>query len=737
VFGSDLDGNNTNTDQRQVPVPKIQQKTSKTEKLPYVSHDVIESLHDMAEDIMDLATMQIDFSGRQPYKLKRPVNLATNDMKREWAERQEHRRLRDQAPTATFSREMSLSPTSPDNSRSPFGSRSPRNATYLAYQHAKNGNIRQADFSYELPSEVDDEEEVEMLEEMTLQERLEERRRLRTKSAPMVKELLLKQKAEAGAAAKKINTGPLVVGDYHLDAEGEVPSRTARQQKMMMNPPTEENDLTGNTWMYVDGDTNQKGHYMEKMSWYQDSKKYLPNSVVDKSFDKIEQYLKLTHVHGFQGHDTRNNVLYTGDGDILYTSAALGIVVDPTTNTQKFMSGHTDTIISVATKDIKKKKGSFSYVATGEMGRFPKIIIWESTTMKIVQTLSSPDGHQRGVSRLAFSPSGTVLASIGLDKQHTMILYNWKKGVQLVKYPTGLNRVFGLSFQPDISLPLDDTRLVTCGKCHLTFWVRYTTDTISPRAGKFGSLAGKKCSVIDLCFDFAGRTIGGTSLGHIGVWPPKDNDSTMQPLKNGSIKNAHDGPINSVCIVPGGTKMVSGCVDGMIKVWTCPTDLHNRIEAYRAFDTIQKIGRIPSVQSISVAGNKVRALIGTRGGDVIEMKISDGGMLKNKPLTTGHCFGELWGLASHPVDPNLFATSGDDKTVRMWSIERATCVAITGPDSIPDVCRSVAFTPAPGHEGEYLAIGLGGRLASVSDDESQHSGKVMVSGAARLFRNFF
>jgi WD40 repeat protein len=113
------------------------------------------------------------------------------------------------------------------------------------------------------------------------------------------------------------------------------------------------------------------------------------------------------------------------------------------------------------------------------------------------------------------------------------------------------------------------------------------------------------------------------------------------------------------------------------------------------------------------------------------MKINDGGLLKSKPLTTGHCFGELWGLASHPVDPNLFVTSGDDKTVRMWNIERATSVAITVPDSIPDVCRSVAFTPAPGNEGEYLAVGLGGRLASVSD-ENPHSGKVMVSAAQLL-----
>ena len=130
----------------------------------------------------------------------------------------------------------------------------------------------------------------------------------------------------------------------------------------------------------------------------------------------------------------------------------------------------------------------------------------------------------------------------------------------------------------------------------------------------------------------------------------------------------------------------------------------------------------------------VRALIGTRGGDVIEMKISDGGILKNKPLATGHYFGELWGLASHPKDPNLFVTCGDDKTVRMWHIERISCIAITDPGSIPEICRTIAYTPAPGHEGEYLALGLGGRLAGVNGEtgDSEHAGKIMILDGENL-----
>ena len=54
-------------------------------------------------------------------------------------------------------------------------------------------------------------------------------------------------------------------------------------------------------------------------------------------------------------------------------------------------------------------------MATGEIGRKPKIIVWDSDTL---QTLAVLKGfHKRGVPLLAFSEGrGDRLASVGLGK---------------------------------------------------------------------------------------------------------------------------------------------------------------------------------------------------------------------------------------------------------------------------------------------------------------------------------
>jgi WD40 repeat protein len=131
-----------------------------------------------------------------------------------------------------------------------------------------------------------------------------------------------------------------------------------------------------------------------------------------------------------------------------------------------------------------------------------------------------------------------------------------------------------------------------------------------------------------------------------------------------------------------------------------------------------------------VSANKARAIVGTRGGDVFEVKLSDGKLLKEKPLVTGHSKGELWGLAAHPIDATLFATGGDDKTVRMWSIRRKECVAITVSDALPDMCRAIAFTP---QKGDYLVCGLGGRLSGRKiGNHGKHAGKIAVLNTKAL-----
>ena len=60
---------------------------------------------------------------------------------------------------------------------------------------------------------------------------------------------------------------------------------------------------------------------------------------------------------------------------------------------------------------------------------------------------------------------------------------------------------------------------------------------------------------------------------------------------------------------------------------------------------------------------------------------------------------ELWGLAMHPSNPDVFATAGEDKTVRVWdggAHHQTNCTVVT------DEARCIDYSP----DGTLLAIGL-------------------------------
>lgn len=71
----------------------------------------------------------------------------------------------------------------------------------------------------------------------------------------------------------------------------------------------------------------------------------------------------LEWVHGYRGGNNRNNLAVVSDGCLAYNAAAVGVVYDPKTHTQRFFQGkHTDDITCIA----YSRDGSM--VATGEMG---------------------------------------------------------------------------------------------------------------------------------------------------------------------------------------------------------------------------------------------------------------------------------------------------------------------------------------------------------------------------------
>lgn len=70
-------------------------------------------------------------------------------------------------------------------------------------------------------------------------------------------------------------------------------------------------------------------------------------------------------------------------------------------------------------------------VATGQVGKAPQIIVWDTKTLKTTSILKG--GHTEGVGILCFDSKGERLASCGIDQDSTIAIWDWKKGKLLAK----------------------------------------------------------------------------------------------------------------------------------------------------------------------------------------------------------------------------------------------------------------------------------------------------------------
>lgn len=145
--------------------------------------------------------------------------------------------------------------------------------------------------------------------------------------------------------------------------------------------------------------------------------------------------LTLQYVHGYAGQKSRNNVFYLkhetmGSGAIVYHVAGVGIVrsTDSKNAKQRYAFHHTDDILCMALGEDISKDGKYNdVVATGEVGKKPKICVWQpNVNMDLLVSLRG--FHQGGVTQLCFSRekkdddgrTNKYLISLGLDEYHSV-----------------------------------------------------------------------------------------------------------------------------------------------------------------------------------------------------------------------------------------------------------------------------------------------------------------------------
>lgn len=100
-----------------------------------------------------------------------------------------------------------------------------------------------------------------------------------------------------------------------------------------------------------------------------------PPGAVETENKEPNVTLDIGYVYGYRSYDTRNNLKYSAQGDPVYHTAACGIVLNKAKNTMRVSTIHNDDITCL---DLNESKG---LAVTGEMGRWPSLVVWDVNTL--------------------------------------------------------------------------------------------------------------------------------------------------------------------------------------------------------------------------------------------------------------------------------------------------------------------------------------------------------------------
>ena len=133
-----------------------------------------------------------------------------------------------------------------------------------------------------------------------------------------------------------------------------------------------------------------------------------------------------------------------------------------------------------------------------------------------------------------------MLASVGLDDDHCIVVWDWRKGERLATTRGHKDKIFMISWNPHVA-----EQLVTVGVKHIKFWNRAGGGFTSKR-GVFGK-AGKLTTMLCVAFGAGeGQCFTGGATGLVYHWRGSTLSKTVE---------AHKGPIfaiqkvEKVCVI--------------------------------------------------------------------------------------------------------------------------------------------------------------------------------------------
>eukprot|EP00842_Homolaphlyctis_polyrhiza_P000147 jgi/Hompol1/1132/HPOL_000052-RA len=190
----------------------------------------------------------------------------------------------------------------------------------------------------------------------------------------------------------------------------------------------------------------------------------------------------------------------------------------------------------------------------------PHIYIFEFPSLRLFRVLRN--GAERGYSDLCFNSNGDKIASVAIDPDFMLTIWNWKQEKIVLRSKAFSQDVFRVAFSPD-----NDGILTTSGMGHIKFWRMSSTFTGLKLQGYLGKFGVTELSDIASFIQLPdGKVLSSTETGNMLLW---DGGMIKCEISVKGRRPCHQGKIEVILLVEG--EVITAGEDGLVRIWDLET----------------------------------------------------------------------------------------------------------------------------------------------------------------------
>ena len=372
-----------------------------------------------------------------------------------------------------------------------------------------------------------------------------------------------------------------------------------------------------------------------------------PNIPIEENVAFPNYNLKIEHVYGFKSENSRKNIFFYKNDQIIYSVSSICIIQNLDDNTQRLFGGfplkeqkecHDNIITSI---DFLNKE--VAMVATGQTGLIPKILVWSPVDTEVVYARFELPKEAQEVSALCFDKNGHYLASFGKDDNNSFYIFDLRKKELMWEKETGpKDFLLDITFNRYRKDEDEELLLVGVNKIIIVRPSSHSDKNLYDNKEKMGIF----CSC---CYISSDRFLVGSHKGKISFYL-NESKTHQKKLSSGSIQNITYKKYLSKIFV----------TDSLNKVYILEDTLFTVKDSF----SVKSV-----VKSIDV-NDDFQMILGMKNGDIVLKHWEDSTKFEEVYLKS-HSEGSIGGLAFVPEYKLL--TSGGDNKILLWNLRSKKC----------------------------------------------------------------